>query len=315
MRAFAKRPSKAELEKIEAVTSEVEQGPKSHPILAPAQDRPTSLNSLRIGQTAEITINLIKPNPLNARRVSSQAGLDELAESMRERGQDVAALAYTDDQGYICLIDGHRRLDACRLADMPTLRVEIRPKPISEQELYLQSRAANTDREAQTPIDDALAWKILLERNVFPSQAELSARLKVDATVMSRTLGLAELPKTLVSMLAERPALLNLRMLDAIKRFYDAAGEDEAESLIIDVMNKDLSSRDVDARRKAIETGPIKRSRGNNQTYKYEKGSSISKLFPEKGKLVLEVKDLKDEKLVEQLNDELNKVVAKFLTK
>ncbi|GAB3552086.1 hypothetical protein GCM10027343_37170 [Noviherbaspirillum agri] len=311
MRKFAKRPDATEIAKIAEVVQAVEQGRAPTPHLAPAQS--TNEATYELGRTYEIPTHELKSNPLNARRIVSPAGLDELAEGLKERGQDVAALGYVDETGNVCLIDGHRRLEGCRLVGLP-LRVEIRPRPTNEQELYLASRAANTDREAQTPIDDALAWKMLLERKIFPSQAELARRLNIEPTMLNRTLGLAELPKPLIAMLSDRPALMNLRMLDAIKRFFDVASEEETEALIIEVASKDLSSRDVDARRAAVQKGPSTRVRGNTQAHKYDKGSSIVKRFAGQGRLVLEIKDVVDEKHVDLLQDELNKVVAKYLS-
>jgi ParB family transcriptional regulator, chromosome partitioning protein len=313
MRAFAKRPSPSELEKIDQATSTIESGPKSHPHLAPAQDSGTSFAHLKVGQTVEVPPHLVKRNPINARRLTSQAGLDEFAKELKRDGQQVAAQAYVDGDGSLNLIAGHRRLESCILGEL-LLRVEIRPKPENDQELYLQSRAENTERENQTPLDDALAWKLLLDRKIFSSQVELASKLNVDPTVMSRTLGLADLPKPLMSMLTERPALLTLRMLDAIKKFYDVAGEEETEALVIEVMNRELSSRDVDARRVAKQNGPATRTRGNNQTFRYPNGQCVVKVFAGKGKMVLEVKDVKDEKLIERLNDELNKLVEKHLS-
>jgi ParB family chromosome partitioning protein len=285
--------------------------------LAPAQDEPIPAKTTakyQVGQVVDVPIREIKSNPLNARRVTSPASVDEMAQSLMGRGQDVAALGYVDEKGEVCLYDGHRRLEGCKLAELPTLRVEIRPSPENEQQLYLQSRAANTDREAQTPIDDALAWKLLLEKKIFPSQVALSERLGVDPTVMSRVLGLADLPKSIISMLAERPQLMNLRMLDALKRFFDVAGEEETESLIVEVANKDLSSREVDTRRAALQKGPSTRIRGNTQSFEYERGKTVVKRFAGQGRLVLEIKDVADEKIVEQLNQELAKVVQKFLS-
>lgn len=311
MRKFAKRPDATEIAKIAEVVQAVEQGRAPTPHLAPAQSANEA--TYELGRTYEIPTHELKSNPLNARRIVSPAGLDELAEGLKERGQDVAALGYVDETGNVCLIDGHRRLEGCRLVGLP-LRVEIRPRPTNEQELYLASRAANTDREAQTPIDDALAWKMLLERKIFPSQAELARRLNIEPTMLNRTLGLAELPKPLIAMLSDRPALMNLRMLDAIKRFFDVASEEETEALIIEVASKDLSSRDVDARRAAVQKGPSTRVRGNTQAHKYDKGSSIVKRFAGQGRLVLEIKDVVDEKHVDLLQDELNKVVAKYLS-
>lgn len=317
MRGFAKRPSAEEVKKIEEVAGKVELPAQVVRHLAPAQVQPTPSQTSKtysVGQVVDVPIREIRSNHLNARRVTSPASLDEMAKSLLSRGQDIAALGYVDEKGEVCLYDGHRRLEGCKLAEMPTLRVEIRPRPENEQQLYLQSRAANTDREAQTPIDDALAWKLLLEKKVFPTQVALSEKLGVDPTVMSRILGLADLPKTIISMLAERPQLMNLRMLDAIKRFYDVAGEEETETLVIEVANKDLSSREVDARRQSFQSGPVTRVRGNNQTFKFDKGSSVVKRFAGQGRLVLEIKDVKDEKIVEQLNVELAEVVKKYLS-
>lgn len=315
MRKFAKRPDAAELAKIELATKEVEVAKPASPVLAPAQDKSAIRTSLQIGQTVEVPIHELKANPFNARRVVSPAGLDDMAQSLKSRGQDVAALGYIDDAGSVCLIDGHRRMEGCRIAEIATLRVEIRPKPENEQQLYLASRAANTDREAQTPIDDALAWKMLLDRKIFASQVELARCLNLDPTALSRILGLAELPKPLINMLAERPALMNLRMLDALKRFLDVAGEQETETLVIEIASKDLSSRDVDARRAAIQKGPATRVRGNNVPRKYDMGNTLVKRYEGQGRLVLEVKDVTDEKLVDQLQEELDKLVAKHLSK
>lgn len=314
MRKFARRPDPAEIAKIAEVTQQPESVRAPENSLAPAQDAFTPRTNYTIGQIAVVAVHELKINPLNARRVVSPAGLDELAQGMKARGQEIAALGYVDDNGTVCLIDGHRRLEASRIAELPTLRVEIRPKPENEQALYLSSRAANVDREAQTPIDDALAWKMLLDRRIFPSQAELARCLNIDPTVLNRTLGLANLPKPLMAMLTERPSLMNLRMLDAIKRFFDVAGEAQTETLIVEIANKDLSSRDVDARRIAFQKGPSTRVRGNTQTVSFERGTSIVKRFAGQGRLVLEVKDVTDEKHVDKLQDELNKLIAQFLS-
>jgi ParB family chromosome partitioning protein len=255
----------------------------------------------------------LKDNPLNARRVVSQTGLDELATSLQARGQDIAAIAYIDEAGNICLIDGHRRLEAARIAGIQTLRVEIRERPASDQALYLASRSANTDREPQTPLDDALSWKILLEKKVFESQAALCRALALDTTLVSRTLGLADLPKTLIRMISERPDLMNLRMLDAIKRFVNTVGEEAAEALILEIDREGLSSRDVDNRRKSFERGPIPRKRSDHQTVKYDKGQAIIKRFAGQGRLVVEVSQVTNENDMEYLADKINEAIQQAL--
>lgn len=317
-RAFARRPDRSELDKIEQASKEVVTGRQTTstpaPVsLAPAQDRKGGYGHLKVGEIADIPTHLIKRNPVNARRVTSQSNLDEFAQKLKAEGQQAAAQAYVDAEGAINLIAGHRRLEGCIIAGIPTLRIEVRPEPENEQQLYLQSRAENIERENQTPIDDALAWKLLLDRKIFPSQVALAEALKIDQTVVSRILKLAEMPKTLINMLAERPILMNLRMLDAINRFLEVSNEEETEKLVIEIVNKDLSSRDVDARRNAIQTGPVPRKRGNTQTLKFEKGNTTIKRFEGQGKLVLEINDVKDEKIVELLNAEFQKLVEQHL--
>lgn len=314
MRNFKKRPGEADIAKIAEVANDETAAIPPQSILAPAQDAHEIRKAYSIGQTALVPIREIKANPFNARRVVSPAGLDELAFGLKERGQDSAALAFLDEHNTFCLIDGHRRMAAAAIAGIDTLRVEIRPRPANDQELYLASRQANKDREDQTPLDDALAWKMLLESKTYASQTELARSLKIDTTLLSRTLGLAELPRMLIGMLTERPSLMTLRMLDALKRYYDAAGEEPTEALILEIISKDLSSRDVDARRISIQKAPVTRARSAIQTVRYEKGNSVVRRFTGQGRLVIEVKNVIAEEDVDRVSEEVNKLLSQLLS-
>lgn len=311
-RAFKKRPTADVVDKIARISDDVASH-KSPLEPVPSVAANTKTNYI-VGQTYEVPVKEIIQNPLNARRVVSQASLDEFAIKLKQEGQTTAALGYINAEGQVCLIDGHRRLAAIRINEFPKLRVEIRPEPADKKELYKSSRSANKDRENQTPLDDALAWKHLLDTGVYVSQAELAADQGEDITVVSRILGLATLPKSLIGMLAERPAMMNLRMLDALKKFNDVAGEEQTEALILEVASKDLSSRDVDARRVSLQKTPVTRARSAMRTEKYDKGNSILKRFTGQGRLILEIRDVTDEKDIDLLNEELAKVVAKYLS-
>jgi ParB family chromosome partitioning protein len=311
MRNFKKRTDVSEVPKIEEVSRTMTE---ARAVLAPAQGNRLAYQPA-VGQIIDVPVNQLRDNPLNARRVVSQAGLEELAASLLTRGQDAAALGYVDEEDNVCLIDGHRRLEASRIAGRETLRVEIRERPSNEQELYLRSRSANTDREAQTPLDDALSWKLLLEKKVFESQAALCRKVGLEPTLVSRTIGLADLPKGIIRMLSERPDLMNLRMLDAIKRYVDSAGEEATQALILEIDRDGLSSRDVDNRRKAVERGPIARQRSDHQTIKYEKGLATIKRFTGQGRLVIEVSQVAEEGDVEHLAGKINEIIQLVLAK
>lgn len=328
-RTFKRRTAPAEISKISQIGKEIAESAKPPETirppassLAPAQGIATSYAGIAIGATIEVPPSQAKPNPFNARHVKSQSRLDELAVKIRSEGQHVAALAYINDSGEVCLIDGHRRQEACRLNGV-NLRVEIHRPPENDKELYRWSRAANKDRDEQTPMDDALAWKKLLDEGVYKSQTELCSEEGLDMTTVSRTLALADMPKTLIGMLADRPDLMTLRMLDAINRFYKAAEEsnedgktdalNNTEGLILEIDKEGMSSRDVDSRRKALQKGPVSRKRSEHQTVTYERGQAVIKRFAGQGRLVLEVTKVVDEESVEILEKKINAAIREVL--
>lgn len=303
-----KKPSQAEIAKISEVAGTFS--------AAAAKVEPAQVTSIRrysVGSSYDVPVSEIKVNPYNARRLISQDGLDELALSISKR-QDTPAIAYLDETGAICLVDGHRRLEACRIASKESLRVEIQQKPVSNKDLYLASRRANVERKDQTPLDDAIAWRILLEEGVYKTQLEIATDLGIDETVFSRVFNLGVLPKTIVRILADRPNLLTLRMLDAIRKYWEAAGDEQTEILILDIDNNDISSREVDARRQALSKVKTKRVRAISVPMKYPKGSALLKNFSEKGKIQLEIKDIKDKELIEKIAERLNEITKELLS-
>lgn len=311
--AFKRRPSTEELDKINKVIEDPNPAVPTRLAAIAATAKPEPIIEPQSSGMVEVALEKLRSNPFNARRVVSQTAIDELASQLKARGQDVAILVYVDKEGQYCLIDGHRRLQAAHLAGLKTLRVDIRPQPASNRALYLASRQANTDREDQSPLDDALGWKMLLEEGTYSTQVELANDVNVSEGVVSRTLGLADLPKTLINQLNERPSLLNLRMLDALRRYHSEAGDDATETFVIEVVKKDLSSRDVDAARAALTKKPISRARSALQQIGYEKGNTTIRRFAGQGRLSIEIKDVVDESDIEKLNAALQKTIAEFL--
>ncbi|MEB0032290.1 ParB/RepB/Spo0J family partition protein [Undibacterium sp. RTI2.1] len=307
MKPFSK-PTREEMNNLTKVVESLNTIPSK---LEPAQT--VDKYVYQVGQSYDVPINEIKVNPFNARRFVSESGLDELAISIAIR-QDTAALGYLDESKKVNLIDGHRRLKASLLSNKATLRVEIRNPPESDKELYLQSRRANKEREDQTPLDDASAWKLLLEKGVFSSQREISESLNMDETVFSRTLSLSELPLAITRILTDRPKLHNLRMLDAIRKFCSAADDEKTEQLILEIDRNDLSSRDVDLRRVALSKGKGTRVRSVSIPMKYDHGASTLKKFEDKGKFVLEVTEIKDKIKFEALTSKINELVKETLS-
>lgn len=311
-----KRPSVDEQRRIVEVTSQLPNSHTNAPVVVGLPQLVTknvhSYKDLAVGQVFEAPIKDLKKNPYNARQTSSPTTLEELANSLAV-SQDTSALAFVSQSGELCLIDGHRRLDSCALNGKDTLRIEVRPEPQDDQSLYLYSRRANKEREDQSPLDDALAWKLLFEKKIFSTQRELAAKLEIEENVFSNIYSLAELPKTIIRFLVDRPSLLNLRMLTAIRLYWKITDDDATEQLIIDIEKNNFSSRDVDAKRNAIKTGKATRVRGVSTPMSYSHGTALLKRFPEKGKLNIEISEIKDEERMELLYKKIYEALAEAL--
>lgn len=285
---------------VEAVTAAVPLGgdPRTQAV-APAatSSAPTPVlgsiqDGYQVGSVYDVPVELIKSNPVNPRALYTTGAVDEMAVSLRENGQKISATGFVDETGKVVLIEGETRLRGARAASLPTLRVEIKKRPESERALYEEARAANVERRDQTPLDDALKWRELLDRKVYLTQSSLAKALAVGEDDVSRILSLAKLPHRVVLSVADHPDLLTLRMLNAIREFCNVKGEQETLELILEASDKGWGYRDVEARRKAAETGPVSRKRAATESVAYGTAKGEIKTFDEGGRLELVLKGL-----------------------
>lgn len=261
-----------------------------------------------IGQVHEISVLKLVANPVNAREIYSAASLTPLMESMRVSGQQIPVQGYVLDQSVI-LVDGHRRLNAAIKLGFTTLKVEVVTKPPSEKELYLASRLANSERQAQTALDDALVWRRLLDRNMFASQAELAASVGVHYTEVSRTLTLCALSPAVITYVSEYPDLLTLRMLSAVRDFEEAHGTESTLALLHDVVTHGYGYREVLARKKAKQAPPRTRSTPEAHPVAFRQAKGTLKTFPTAGRLELVLKGLTEE-ATQELISRINRVLT-----
>lgn len=270
-------------------------------VFAPAQNEGETVVSL--------PIEALVSNPANARRLVSVAALDALVDSLRAHGQVTSVLVFYDEKGRPTMLDGHRRVAGGRQLGWTHIRCEVRPRPKSLKEMYLYSRVANADHETQTPLDDALVWKDLLARSVFPSQSALALAVGVSDSEVSRTLALTELPKTLMLMLVEKPHLLNLRMLSAMQTYLKRHGQDQAEALLYDIEKHSLSARQVERRTQQESSGPVTRPRADRHEFNWSGKKGELRRFDADGRIELSIKNL-DAAALQALEDALLKALT-----
>lgn len=247
-----------------------------------------------LGQIYDVPLAHIRANPVNAREIYSSANLRSLAESIQSVGQKIPAIGYADAQTVV-LIDGHRRLDAATKLGLGTLTVQVVAQPASDKDLYLASRLANTERQAQSPLDDALVWRRLLDRKIFQTQAELSEFLKLDQAEVSRTLAIGTLSASAIAQLIEYPLLLTYSMLNALREFEQSQGTEKTLSFIHEIVQNGYGYREVQARRKTLERAPRTRETPRAVPVNYLQGSGTVKTFPKDGRVELVIKGLSPE--------------------
>ena len=110
----------------------------------------------------QIPLSELHPFPDHPFQVREDASMQETAESVKEYGVLVPALARPREDGGYELIAGHRRKHACELAGLATMPVIVR----------------NIDRDAATII---MVDSNLQRENILPSERALAYKMKLEA--------------------------------------------------------------------------------------------------------------------------------------
>lgn len=292
-------PEQVEAAETAAAGAPIVGDPRMSPVAVPAvaQREPGAAATTLyvLGQVYEVPLERIRSNPVNPRAVYTPQAVDDMAVSLQSSGQHVAATGFVDEEAVV-LIEGETRLRGARLAGLKTLRVEIKKRPESELELYKRARAANVERREQTALDDAIKWKELLAREVFSSQAALAQELGIKGgeSTVSRTLQLASLPQPVVFTLSEHPSLLTFQMLNAVRAYWDAFGDEKTLEYIPLIEKNGWGYRKVAEDAANAQKGPVKRPRGSKEPLTYAGGKGEIKVFDGGRRLEVSLKGITD---------------------
>ena len=138
----------------------------------------------------EIDIDLIAPNPEQPRTNFPPEQLRELADSIREHGVIQPLVVSMAKEGGYRLIAGERRLQAARLADLPTVPVVVRE--VDGSELLELALVENIQRADLNPIEEALAYRRLLNEYAL-TQEEVAKRVGRSRAAVANAIRLLQL--------------------------------------------------------------------------------------------------------------------------
>ncbi|MFH1176476.1 MAG: ParB/RepB/Spo0J family partition protein [Acidobacteriota bacterium] len=148
--------------------------------------------ALRLTGGAEILVAEIAPNPLQPRRHFGEAGLAELAASIRENGLLQPVVVSRAPGGGYHLVAGERRWRAARLAGIERIPAVVREIAGEGDQLAL-ALIENLLREDLTPIEEARAFHHL-RVELGLSQEEVAARVGKDRSTVANAIRLLQLP-------------------------------------------------------------------------------------------------------------------------
>jgi ParB family transcriptional regulator, chromosome partitioning protein len=192
-----------------------------------------------------LPIELLKRNPFNPRRAFSEAQLDELAQSIRDRGiiQPLIVRPVGNDKYEI--VAGERRWRAAQRAglhDVPVVIVEV-----DDREAFQLAIIENIQRADLNPIEEANAYQRLADEFDY-SQEEVAKTVGKSRPHVANTLRLLKLTKPVQE-------LITANKLDA-GHARILVGLDDQQELANQIVERGYSVRQVEAmiRDRAVRT-------------------------------------------------------------
>ena len=168
---------------------------------ADKETKPVPAKEDNTSGTGEILlkINQVEPNRDQPRKEFDEDSLLELADSIKQFGV-LQPLLVQKKKDYYEIIAGERRWRAAKLAGIKEVPVLI--KDYTEQEIVEISLIENIQRENLNPIEEAMAYKRLLEEFNL-KQDEVAERVSMSRTAVTNSMRLLKLSDRVQQMIVD----------------------------------------------------------------------------------------------------------------
>jgi ParB family transcriptional regulator, chromosome partitioning protein len=186
----------------------------------------------------EVDLDLLAPNPFQPRLQMDEQSLQELAQSIRQNGIIQPIVVRRSGDRYE-IVAGERRWRAAQIAGL--LRVPIAVRDIPDTKLLEVALIENIQRENLNPIDEALAYRRLIDEFHLTQEA-VAAAVGKDRTSVANYLRLLKLPEDVQHEVAI--GALSMGHARALVALDDAAAVRRAAG---EVLGRRLSVRDTEA--------------------------------------------------------------------
>ena len=184
-----------------------------------------------------VDINLVEPNREQPRKHFDEDALQELADSIKLHGV-IQPIVVQDRKSYYEIIAGERRWRASKLAGLKEVPVIIRN--YTEQEIVEISLIENIQREDLNPIEEAQAYKRLLEEFNL-KQDEVAEKVSKSRTAVTNSLRLLKLCDEVQQMI-----ISNMLSTGHARAIISVEDPEEQYALAQKIFDEKMSVREVE---------------------------------------------------------------------
>ncbi len=189
------------------------------------------------GEQRMIPIDRINPSPFNPRKSFDSAELDELANSIREKGlgQPIVLRPLGPGGHHYEIVAGERRWRAAQRASLHVIPAIVRS--LTDQEALELAIIENVQRTDLNVLEEAGGYRELIERFGY-TQDELGQIIGKSRSHLANTLRLLKLPDGVQAMV--RDGALSAGHARAL------VGRENAETLAKEIVRKGMSVREAE---------------------------------------------------------------------
>ena len=206
-------------------------------------------------QLIELDIDNIQRDPKQPRKEFSKEELDELAESVREKGILQPILVRKTGDVYT-IVAGERRFRAAKQEKLKKVPVIV--KEFTEKEVLEISLIENIQRKDLNPIEQAEAYKRLSDE-FGATQEEIAKSLGKSRPVVTNKLRLLTLSERILSYLRRG------KLTEGHARLLLSINDDLREDIAQEAAEKGLSVRELEKLIKKAQTEPRKKEEIENE--------------------------------------------------
>lgn len=146
-----------------------------------------------------VKIDQVEPNKEQPRKAFEEESLQELADSIKQFGI-IQPLVVMKKDDYYEIIAGERRWRAAKIAGLKEIPVVI--KEYKDEELVEIALIENIQREDLNPIEEAVAYKRLMEEFKL-TQEEVAKKVSKSRSAVTNSMRLLKLPEEIQNMVVD----------------------------------------------------------------------------------------------------------------